>query len=40
MDVVFSVGQYVLVAMAVNSFGVELEEWAHDENVASRLRAR
>ena len=37
MDVVFCVGQYVLVSMAVNSFGVQLEPWAHDHRVSRTL---
>jgi 4-carboxymuconolactone decarboxylase len=40
MDVVFCVGQYVLVSMAVNSFGVQLEPWAHDHQVARSLPPR
>jgi alkylhydroperoxidase family enzyme len=40
MDVVFCVGQYVLVSMAVNSFGVQLEDWAHDHQVARSLPRR
>jgi len=37
MDVVFCVGQYVLVSMAVKSFGVQLEDWAHNHQVARSL---
>ena len=37
MDVVFCVGQYVLVSMAVKSFGVQLEDWAYDHQVARSL---
>ena len=33
MDVVFCVGLYVLVSMAVKSFGVQLEEWAHSHAI-------
>lgn len=40
MDVVFCVGQYVLVSMAVKSFGVQLEDWAHDHQVARSLPAQ
>jgi hypothetical protein len=40
MDVVFCVGQYVLVSMAVNTFGVQLEDWAHDHQVARSLPPR
>ncbi len=40
MDVVFCVGQYVLVSMAVKSFGVQLEDWAHDHEVARSLPPR
>jgi alkylhydroperoxidase family enzyme len=40
MDVVFCVGQYVLVSMAVKSFGVQLEDWAHDHRVARSLPPR
>ncbi len=40
MDVVFCVGQYVLVSMAVNTFGVQLEDWAYDHEVARSLPPR
>jgi 4-carboxymuconolactone decarboxylase len=40
MDVVFCVGQYVLVSMAVKSFGIQLEDWAHDHQVARSLPPR
>ncbi len=40
MDVVFCVGQYVLVSMAVKSFGVELEDWADGHQVARSLPPR
>ncbi len=40
MDVVFCVGQYVSVSMAVKSFGVQLEPWAHDHQVARSLPPR
>jgi len=40
MDVVFCVGQYVLVSMAANSFGIQLEDWAHDHEVARTLPPR
>jgi alkylhydroperoxidase family enzyme len=40
MDVVFCVGQYVLVSMAVKTFGIQLEDWAHDHHVARSLPPR
>ena len=36
MDLVFTVGQYNLVSMALNSFGVQLDQGVPDWNLVSK----
>ena len=38
MDVVFCVGLYILVSMAVKSFGVQLEDWADTHEIPKSRR--
>lgn len=40
MDVVFCVGQYALISMAVKSFGVQLEDWAPNHQPSKAIAGR